>query len=203
MFVQVIEGSTRDTEGLRNQLDRWAREVAPGAAGYLGSTGGITEEGTVVVLARFESEAAARASSARPEQDAWWNETAKHFEGEVTFRDLSDVETALGGGSDEAGFVQVMRGRAHDRARLTALEAKWMPAMAAARPDLIGVVRGWEGDVFTQAAYFTSEAAARAGEAAEPPSGASAEDLAELREFGSLMGEMTYTDLRDPWLHTP
>ena len=202
MFVQVIQGTTRDHEGLRRQLDRWQAEVAPGARGYLGSTGGVTEEGTVVVLARFDSAEAARANAARPEQDAWWNETAKYFEGDVTFRDCTDVETTLAGGSDDAGFVQVIQGTASDRARLLALEAKWMPKMAEVRPDLIGSLRAWDGDQFTEAVYFTSEAAAREGERrtdeTRPP-----EAAAEFEEYGTLVADMTYTDLRDPWLHTP
>jgi hypothetical protein len=203
MFIQVIQGSTRDPEGLRRQIDRWREEIAPGANGYLGSTGGITESGTVVSLARFESEEAARANSGRPEQDAWWNETSKYFEGDVTFSDFTDVETTLEGGSDAAGFVQVIQGTVTDRQRLTALEAKWMPAMAEARPDLIGSVRAWDGDRFVEAAYFTDEASARAGESSMNEVGAAPEAAAEFEEYGALMGDVTYTDLRDPWLHTP
>lgn len=200
MFIQVIQGTTRDGEGLRRQFDRWQQELAPGTPGYLGSTGGVTEEGRVVVLARFESEEAARANSGRPEQDAWWNETAKYFEDGAAFRDCRDVDTTLDGGSDDAGFVQVIQGRALDRARLLAIEEKWEPKMKELRPDLIGSVRAWDGDFFTEAVYFTSEAAARQGES-RTNEAATPETAAEFEEYGSLVEDMAYTDLRDPWLY--
>jgi hypothetical protein len=171
--------------------------LAPGATGYLGSTGGVAADGTSVSLVRFENEAAATANSERPEQGDWWNETAKYFDGDVAFRNSSDTETTLGGGSDDAGFVQVMQGRVRDRARLAELEAAFMPQMAETRPDVIGSVRAWDGDVFTEAIYFTSEADARAGEAAmadaTPP---------EFEEFSSLTEDVTFIDLKDPWLHS-
>jgi len=202
MFIQVIQGSTRDPQGLRRQLDRWAEELAPGAAGYLGTTGGVTEEGTVVLMARFDSAEAARANSARPEQGAWWQDTEKYFEGDVTFRDCAEGELTLGGGSDEAGFVQVIQGSATDPARIREIEAKWESQMKEVRPDLIGSVRGWDGDHFTEAAYFTSEAAAREGEARVKEM-ATPDVASEFEEYGSLVPDMTYTDLRDPWLFTP
>jgi hypothetical protein len=39
-------------------------------------TGGVTGEGDLIAVARFESAEQARASSGRQEQDAWWKETA-------------------------------------------------------------------------------------------------------------------------------
>jgi hypothetical protein len=202
MFIQVIQGSTRDPQGLRRQFDRWAEELAPGAKGYLGSTGGVTEEGTVVMMARFDSEESARANSARPEQGAWWSETEKYFEGDVSFRDCAEGEVTLGGGSDDAGFVQIVQGRATDRARILAIESKWEPQMKEVRPDLIGSVRGWDGDYFVEAAYFTSEAAAREGEA-KVKEMATPDVVSEFEEYGTLVPDMAYTDLRDPWLLTP
>ena len=65
MFVQVIQGQVSDPEQARAALDRWARELAPGAGGWLGSTAGVTEDGRFIALARFESEEAARRSVAR------------------------------------------------------------------------------------------------------------------------------------------
>jgi hypothetical protein len=44
--------------------------------------------------------------------------------------------------------------------------------------------------------YFTSEAAAREGERREPPAGVSSEQ-------DSLVREVTYFDLRQPWLLSP
>lgn len=36
---------------------------------------------------------------------------AELYTGEVTFHDSTDVALGFGGGSDDAGFVQVVRGR--------------------------------------------------------------------------------------------
>jgi hypothetical protein len=195
VFIQVINGKTTDAQGLRRQLDRWQQELAPGATGYLGTTGGIADDGTAIFLARFESEEGARANSARAEQGAWWNETEKYFDGPVTFRDCGDVDVTLAGGSDDAGFVQVMQGRARDRDRLRALEAEFIPRMSELRPDLIGTIRAWDGDVFTEAIYFTSEAEARTGE-----SSMGEEQSGDLAEYESLVEDLTYIDLRDPVL---
>ena len=61
MFVQVIQGRTSDARQVRAQLDKWVKEVAPGAVGWLGSTAGVTDDGQVIALARFESEEAVTA----------------------------------------------------------------------------------------------------------------------------------------------
>lgn len=201
MFIQVIQGRTNDSTGLRRQMDRWHDELGAGAAGFLGTTGGVADDGTAIFLARFESEQAARANSDRAEQGAWWNETAKYFDGAVTFRDCREVDTTLVGGSDDAGFVQIMQGRVTNKARLRELEAEFMPKLAEQRPDVIGSVRGWDGDFFTDAIYFTSEAEARKG---ETNMDAGSEDAGgDMAEFGSLVTDMTYIDLKDPWLRSP
>ena len=63
MFVQVIQGQVADAEQAHAALDRWAEELAPNAAGWLGTTAGVTDDGQLIMLARFESEAAARRNS--------------------------------------------------------------------------------------------------------------------------------------------
>src|SRR4029079_14635214 len=81
-------------------------------------TGGLTADSTFVAVVRFDSRAAADASSSRPEQDAWWRETSACYDGDVAFHDYDDSFTMLDGGSDDAGFVQVMQGRVDDAARV-------------------------------------------------------------------------------------
>ena len=103
MFVQVIKGQTNDAAGLQQQAERWAADVRPGAIGHLGGTFGIAEDGTFVVLARFEDEASARANSDRAEQRAWWEESARLNDGDP-FHESSDVTTLFDRGSDDAGF---------------------------------------------------------------------------------------------------
>ena len=197
MFVQVIEGRVSDREGLHRQMDKWQKDLRPGATGFLGSTYGVTDDGYGIAFARFESAAAAKANSERPEQGAWWTETAKCYSGDVTFTDSEDVEMFLGGGSNDAGFVQVMRGTA-DRDQLHAIDAGFENVAADWRPDLIGGLRVWTAsDRYVEANYFTSEADAREGEKKEPPS----ELAAQASEFEKLMADVEYNDLRDPWLY--
>ena len=95
MFVQVIKGHTSDPAGLRQQMDTWRRDLKPGAVGFEGTTGGIADDGTVILLARFADADAARRNADRPEQGAWWEQTAKYFDSEPTFRESTDTYPAL------------------------------------------------------------------------------------------------------------
>src|SRR4051812_4979717 len=110
MFVQVIKGHTSDPAGLRPQLQRGGGGLKPGAEGFEGSTVGIADDGTMIALARFSDPATAQRNSGRPEQGAWWEETAKFFDDAPTFRESTDTTPLFGGGSNDAGFVQVMEG---------------------------------------------------------------------------------------------
>ena len=201
MFAQVIQGRTSDAEGLRAALDRWLEELRPGAIGWLGSTVGITDDGTFIAVARFESAEAADRNGHRPEQGRWWEETSRLFDGEVSFRDSEDITVDLQGDPDQAGFVQVMQGRVTDAARAKELMAQ-IPddEMAAYRPDVLGsVVIGHQDGAWTQVIYFTSEADAREGERKEPP----AEFQNVMEEMGKLsVGETIFLDLREPLLQS-
>lgn len=204
MFVQVIEGKTSDAAGLRRHLDQWIDEMSAGADGYLGTTGGVSADGRAVLLARFEDEDAATRNSDRPEQSAWWNETAKCFDGDVIFRNCHEVDLLFEGGSDNAGFVQVMQGTALDKERLRALEQAEAEKIRDVRPDLIGGITAWDGDVFTQAAYFTCEEEARRHEAAMDARRRAdgAGDAGDAGAWQELVADMIFIDLPDPWLRT-
>ena len=201
MFVQVIQGQVSDAEQLRAAFDRWAQEVAPGAAGWLGSTAGVTEDGRFIALARFESDEAARRNSDRPEQDRWWTETSKLFTGDASFRDSNDVTVDVRGDPDQAGFVQVMQGRGNDPERARELMAEDSDKWAAFRPDVVGSVGvGHDGGAYTMAMYFSSEEAAREGERKELPP----ELKAQMDEMNALsIGEPEFFDLKQPWLYSP
>ena len=201
MFVQVIQGRTSDAGQLRAALDGWVRELAPGAPGWLGSRGGVTQDGRFIALVRFESEEAARRNSDRPEQDRWWSDTAKLFDGAVTFRDSSDVTVDLPGDPDRAGFVQIMQGHGTDPDRVRELMSQDADRWAEFRPDVLGTVAvGFEGGAYTMAFYFTSEADAREGERKELPS----ELAAQMEEMNRLsVGEPEFFDLTQPWLYSP
>jgi hypothetical protein len=193
MFIQIIQGTVTDPEALKRSIARWQTEIKPGAKGYLGSTSGITPDGRSITLVRFESEEAAQANSNRPEQGAWWGEASKAFGDDVTFHDCREVDTAFGGGTDKAGFVQIIQGRSNNPAELRRLGTENEDALKAMRPDILGMVIAWHGDGgFTQAVYFTSEDAARAGEQAMV-------DSELMEKFSKLMdSDMTFFDLPEP-----
>jgi hypothetical protein len=201
MFAQVIQGRTSDADGVRAALDRWLQDVRPGSVGWLGSTVGITDDGTVIAVARFESAEAASRNAQRPEQGRWWEETSRLFDGDVSFRDSEDVTVDLQGDPDQAGFVQVMQGRVTDVGRAKEVMAQ-IPSdlMAAFRPDVLGsVLIGHPDGGWTQVLYFTSEAEARDGERKEPP----AEVQVAMEDMGKLsVGETTFLDLRQPLLRS-
>ena len=200
MFIQVITGTVTDPEGLRRQSDRWQDELRPGAIGYLGATAGVTNDGRSIAMIRFDSEASARANSERDEQGAWWAETEKCLD-DVSFQESSDITTLLGGGSNAAGFVQVMRGRVTDPAKLAGLKGRlgeFEAALRQIRPEILGEVMAIHPDgTYTDAVYFRSEAEARAAESKEIP--AAVEAL--LGEYMSTIAVEDYLDLQDPWLH--
>ena len=202
MYVQVFQGQTSDVEQVRQATEDWVERLAPGAEGWLGSTIGVTDDGHLIGVARFESAEAARRNSGRAQQGEWFSGLEKLFPQGVEFHDCSDVSVARRGGSDEAGFVQVMQGRTRDVARLRELTASLDRDYPDTRPDLLGYITalhdGGDG-AFTQVMYFTSEEEARAGERGEMLA-----DAAEaLRAAMELIQDLRYYDLREPWLHSP
>ena len=201
MFVQVVQGRVSDAEQVKAHIDKWNAEVAPGAEGYLGSTGGVTDDGQLVALVRFESEAAAQKNSDRPEQSAWWEGMAALFTDEPVFHNSTSVDVDTPGDPNLAGFVQVMQGRTTDADRARELMASDPTDMQTFRPDILGSLNvNHDGDGWTMAIYFTSEAEAREGEQKEMP----AEMQAIMEELNSLsVGEISYFDLKDPWLRSP
>jgi hypothetical protein len=197
MFVQIIEGQTTDPEGLKRQGERWRTEVGPGAVGYLGVTAGSAADGRTITIVRFDSEVAARANSDRPEQSAWWAETEKFYDGDVSFTESTDTASLLGGGSNDAGFVQIMKVSGVNRADVERLD-EGFEQFADIRPDLLGGLRVWTApDAYVEAAYFTSEAEARAGEQAELPEALQA----TMAEFQTILANTEFIDLSDPQLY--
>jgi hypothetical protein len=202
VFVQVVQGRVKDESKVREQWNRWERDLKPGAEGFLGATGGIAEDGTFITVARFESEESAQRNSRRPEQDAWWNETSGSLEGGVEFHDCTQVELLLQGGSDDAGFVQIIQGRIDeaDAERARKLSEEMDAKISAARPDLIGGLNAEHGDGrFTSVNYFTSEKEARKGESREMPP----DIQASFDELGQITKDIRFIDLKDPWLSSP
>jgi len=197
MFIQVIQGKVADAARLQSQMDRWVEELQPGATGWLGSTGGVTDDGTYVCTVRFDSEEAARRNSERPEQGAWWAETTTCFDGPVSFMDCPDVSEWLQGGSDSAGFVQVMEGHTRDAKRMRDVLERYGEEIHRLRPEIIGATVALHGEgSFVETVYFTNEAEAREHERAEMP----AELANAMREEQGLMDDVAYLDIHKPWL---
>ena len=201
MFVQVIQGKVNDPQQVHAALDRWMQELSPTATGWLGSTSGVTEDGTFLAVARFESEDAARRNSDRPEQGQWWEQVAQQFTDGPTFRESTEIDLDISGDPDDAGFVQVIQGRTSDPARARELMAQDSDEWAAFRPDIIGSLSAGQDDGgYTVVLYFTSEQDAREGERKESPP----ELKDQMEEMGALeVGEPTFLDLKDPWLYSP
>ena len=201
MFVQVIQGAVSDAQRVRDHMETWTRDLAPGATGWLGSTAGVTADGQGVAVVRFESEEAARANSDRPEQGAWWEGMAALYTGDPVFHESVWVDADTPGDPNQAGFVQVMQGRTSDADRARELMASDPTDWAAYRPDILGTLLvGHDEGAWTMTIWFTSEADARAGEQKEPPP-----EMAKMMEemAGLGVGETTYFDLTDPWLEGP
>ena len=197
MFIQVVQGKVADEAGLRAAMDRWMRDLRPGASGWLGSTSDITDDGTFVAVVRFESEEAARRNSERPEQDAWWADTRKCFAGDVTFFDSSEVTTWLAGGSDDAGFVQVIAGHLTNPQLMRSMMEKYSREVREMRPEIIGATVATRDDgEYVETVYFTSEAEAREREHLAPPA-----EVAEV--MATEMQDARFLDLHHPTMMSP
>jgi hypothetical protein len=173
----------------------WRDELGAGASGWLGGTYGFTDDDMFVGVIRFESREAAMANSARPEQGAWAERMMALMDGPVEYHDCDDVTLMMDGGSDDAGFVQVIRGKVAepDRLKMLMTDTELLHEM---RPDIIGGTLAIEPDgTFTETIAFTSEADARAGEKKDMP--AMPDDVRQALEM-SMQGA-TYYDLHHPW----
>ncbi len=196
MFIQIMQGRSRDADRLHALLDEWRDSMGPTAQGWLGGTYGITDEGEFVGVVRFDSRESAMRNSERPEQGEWWERTSACFDGPVTFHDCDNAMLFLGGGSDDAGFVQIIQGRITDPERFRHVMEQPMDALREARPEIIGGTIAMEPDGwFTQTVAFRSEEEARAGESKEMPT----EMREMLDEEMSVMADVKYLDLHHPW----
>ncbi|MDZ5620117.1 hypothetical protein [Nocardioides bizhenqiangii] len=195
MFIQIIQGTCTRQDELRALIDEWRRDLAPGATGWLGGTYGFTDDDQFIGVVRFESRNAASANSERPQQGAWAERMTALLDGPAEFHDCDDVTLFLDGGSDEAGFVQIIRGKTDDPERLKSMLAN-IGAIRDLRPEIIGGSLALEPDgTFTETVAFTTEEAARAGEGKEPPE----EVRGELEQF---FKDATFYDLRNPWFES-
>jgi hypothetical protein len=196
VFIQIIQGKCRDADEMHRLTDEWRDTMAPSAQGWLGGTYGITDDNQFIGVVRFESREAAARNSARPEQGEWWRRMEQCFDGEATFHDCDDAMMFLGGGADDAGFVQVIQGRVSDPERFRHFMGQPMDALHEQRPEIIGGTIAMEPDGwFTETIAFRSEAEARTGEKKEMPADARQQWEQEMAN----MQDLRYLDLHHPW----
>jgi len=193
MFIQVIQAKSSRQDEVRTLMREWSEMTDDGTSGFLGSTAGFTDDGTFINVVRFESREKAMANSDRPETDAMAQRMGELMDGPPEFHDCDDVTEWMGGGSDDAGFVQIIQGHTDDPEAVKAMMSGDEDELRRDRPDIIGGTFAVDanGD-FTNTVYFTDEASAREGESkSEPP-----EDLQ------TLMSDARFFDLRDPWFES-
>ena len=190
MFIQVIQSKTSRPDEVRALTEEWG-ELPNEGSGFLGGTYGITDDGDFFGVIRFESKEQAMANSARPETDAMAKRMAELMDGPPTFYDCDDVTVWLDGGSDDAGFVQIIQGKTDDPDRLKeVMNDDSDDDMRRQRPDIIGGTFALTDDgTFINTVAFTDEASAREGE----------KDSAPPEEMQSLMGDVKFFDLHHPW----
>jgi hypothetical protein len=192
VFIQVIKAKTSRQDEARALLQEW-NDVPNVDGGPLGGTFGFTDDGTFIGVVRFESRDTARANSDQPETDAMAQRMTELMDGPPEYYDCDDVTVWLDGGSDDAGFVQVIIGKTDDADRLKEVMGDDSNDVQQERPDIIGGTFALTDDgTFINTIAFTDEASAREGEKNSSPP----------EEMQSVMRDLQYFDLRDPWFES-
>lgn len=193
MFIQMVQGRCSRQDEMRALVDDWSAMMAD-RPGWLGGTYGFTDDGRFLGVVRFESSQACKESASQPDAGLWWASAASLCDGPCEIHESEDVTMMLDGGSDDAGFVQVMKGRVGDADRMRHLVSDEMSSMLhEARPEILGATMAIEADGhFVETIAFTDEASARRGEQLDMP--------ADVRdELMTAMADVEYVDLHQPW----
>ncbi|HVM00892.1 MAG TPA: hypothetical protein VM324_16500 [Egibacteraceae bacterium] len=198
MFLRIVQARCTDEQAVRRLWKEWA-DAAATISGWLGSTGGVTREGTLFLLSRYDSAQAARAHADSAQHAAWLEAAGAGLDGAPTVRETADVHAVGDPEPAEAGFLQIMEARVADRRRWEEIEEGLADAFTAHRPDFVGGYRAWvSADRVCAVDYFTSEAEARAGEAKPPPP-----DLqAGFEQWIAMLDEIVWHNIADPWIAT-
>jgi len=194
VFIQMVQGPCSRQGEMRGLVDDWCHAMAD-QSGWLGGTYGFTDDGRFVGIVRYDSSSACQYAANAPDAATWWAGADALFDGNCEIHQSEDVSMMLDGGSDDAGFVQVMRGRVADADKFRHLisDTVMTTMLHQARPEIIGATLAIEPDgSFTETVAFTDEDAARHGEQSEMPT-----DMAA--DFESAMSDVEYLDLHHPW----
>jgi hypothetical protein len=196
VFIQIIQGRCTRQDELHALADEWRERLGPTADGWLGGTYGFTDDDMFIGVVRFEDREKAMANSQRPEQGEWAKRMTALMDGPVEFHDSDDVALMMEGGSDDAGFVQIIRGKVDDPQRLKQMMSADTTMLHEMRPDILGATLAIEPDgTYTETIAFTDEASAREGEKQEPP-----EDVRAELDY-AMQGAKFY-DLHHPWFNS-
>jgi hypothetical protein len=199
MFVLTVAARTSAPDSLRRHVLTWRADVGISATGWLGSTAGVSGDGTFIFMLRFESEEAWLITSGVPEYANWWQVCGHHLDTTPSFTPSTAVTGILAGGSDDAEAVRVVQGRATP-SRLEASVRQLDTVPAAARAGVIGGLVAWHDDEqFTEALYFAAPAPGQLGlqAAASTPLGRFFQDHDAAIRGASVI------DLVEPWLSSP
>jgi hypothetical protein len=194
VYIQMVHCACTQQDDMRMLVDDWCGRMAD-RPGWLGGTYGFTDDDHFVGVVRFETATDAREWSRESDAGLWWACAESLMAGAPEIHQSEDVMTMLEGGSDDAGFVQVMRGRVGnaDALRRIVSDHDVTSMLHEARPEIIGATLLIEDDgTFTETVSFTDEEAARAGERKEMP----AEMASQMQE---AMADVEYLDLHKPW----
>jgi len=178
--ARLLHGRPHDGVDLRAQ---WAGLRAAASSGVAG----LTADGEWWGVLRHPADA-----TPAPPNGAF----AACFVDPPVVLDSPDVQLLLAGSpAPGAGFVQIMRARVRDRAGWSRADEVAVPLFAAARPDFLGTLRVWQGDMLTVVDSFSSEAAARAGE----QRGATTAEQAAYDAWFGYLRDVEWHDLTAPW----
>ena len=168
MFVWVLEGKAADPGEIGFQLGHWTNQFGE-TPGYLGATGGVTDDRRFLMFVRWESEDAGDALLMRPEQVDWYEEFQQSFDGTVEFVETGDVTTQLAGGPMPPVSYRRSRSQASTAERVEAADREVREHRTPGPARFDRRIRVWTApDGFVGANYFTSEHDARAGEKQSP-----------------------------------
>jgi len=197
VFIQMVQGRCSRPDEMRALVDDWCGSMAD-RPGWLGGTYGFTDDERFLGIVRFDSSSACLECAAAPDAATWWAAADALFDGSCEIHESEDVSMMLEGGSDTAGFVQVMKGRVADadKFRHFMTDTEMTSMLHDARPEIIGGVLAMEPDgTFVETIAFTDEASARKGEQADMPGEMQA-------EFDAAMSDVEFIDLHRPWFAT-
>jgi hypothetical protein len=201
IYVQIVQGHTDDALAVRRHYERWFDQIAPDAEGWLHTTAGVTADGEAIAVVRFVSGEAYRRERQRPEQRRWDEQLADSFTEAPTIRDCDRVAAFGDARPDDAGFVQVVQGRAERlRERIGQVASR---EHHYARAHRLGVLGGLLADHddddlgFTELIYYLSAAAARNEEGQLPREGVSM-----IESYEGHVLDLRYLDLDEPLIRS-